>query len=121
MNASLIDTNFISVSVLEDMQQVGEWLREHPYYVIVDEDLQKIGIVTAEDVIRFPNHKLIDCDFIKPLIMAGQNERAVFEIMKSTNNPYLPVYNGDQLIGVLSIFSLAEFLIKEIDCEPSKP
>jgi hypothetical protein len=51
MNISIIDRNYTSVSVLEDMKEVGEWLREEPYMVVVDEDQTKIGLLTGKDYI----------------------------------------------------------------------
>ena len=111
MNVNIIDKKFTSVSILEEMYQVGEWLTERPYYVIVDENLQNVGIVTINDFIKCSRGLLIDCNFVKPFIAINTDELDVFEIMKATNNPYLPVFDENQVIGVINIFSIADYLI----------
>lgn len=108
----LIDHNFYSLSILEDMQQIAEWLQKQNYYAIVDEELQTIGIVTAQDFVQNQHNQLIDHDFTKPSVRPDQNIREVFEVMKANHSPYLPVFDDQRFVGVISLWSLTERLLK---------
>lgn len=107
----LIERNYPSVSVLEDMNQIAEWLRERDYFVVIDEDLDAIGVITLKDVNRFPCNQLIDCDFIKPKVSPDQNIFHVFKIMKDAKTDFLPVFERRKLIGVISLVAITETLI----------
>lgn len=110
----LIDQNYYSLSILEDMQQIAEWLQQQNYYAIVDEELKTVGIVTAQDFVQHQHSQLIDHDFTKPSVRPDQNIREVFEVMKSTQSSYLPVFDGARFVGVVSLWSLTERLLKLI-------
>jgi hypothetical protein len=58
----LIDRDFVSVSVLEEMTQIAEWLEDSPYLAIVDEEIQIIGILLPDDAACHPRHLVIDFD-----------------------------------------------------------
>ncbi|WP_191163144.1 CBS domain-containing protein [Mucilaginibacter glaciei] len=96
------------------MSQIREWLQKHPYMVIVDEDLEKVGIVTAKDYLNYPHHCLIDCDFTKPIVSMDQTANDVFLLMKASDNHYLPVHVNHQLIGVISLISVTEYFMQQI-------
>jgi hypothetical protein len=55
----LINKNYPSVSVLEDMQQIAEWLKEKDDFVVIDEELHAIGVVTLKDVGRHTQNRLL--------------------------------------------------------------
>jgi hypothetical protein len=74
---SLIDRDFVSVSVLEEMTQIAEWLKDSPYLAIVDEEIQTIGILLPQDAVRNPRHLVIDFDFRKPCVNPQQSPEEV--------------------------------------------
>jgi predicted transcriptional regulator len=102
----LIDRQFASVSVLEEMSQIAEWLKESPYLAIVDEELQTIGILLPEDVLRHPQHLVIDCDFRKPAVQPDHSVEDVCALMQQAALDHLPVFQTDIFIGVISLTSI---------------
>lgn len=112
---ALVDRDFISVSILEDMQQVGEWLNERFYLAVVDEDLAITGIITREDHRKHPFHQIIDNDISKPRVRPDQRIDEVYELMRAANSDFLPVYNQMQFVGVIGLAAMMEralFLLK---------
>jgi signal transduction histidine kinase len=105
----LIDRNFTSASVLEDTRVIAEWLKEHPYIAIVDEEQQTIGIITGKDLQAYPESlQVIDCDIAKPKVSPEQTIIEAFRLMKEAQTDFLPVYEGDQFIGLISLMSIME-------------
>jgi Mg/Co/Ni transporter MgtE len=98
----LIDRDFVSVSVLEEMTQIAEWLEDSPYLAIVDEEIQIIGILLPDDADRHPRHLVIDFDFRKPCVNPQQSPEEVLNIMQSAKLEHLPVFNTRGFVGVIS-------------------
>lgn len=65
---SLIDMNYISIDIQEEVFEVSEWLKDVRYLVPVNENLEAVGIVTIDDVHKHPYGKVIDCVIDKPRI-----------------------------------------------------
>jgi signal transduction histidine kinase len=105
----LIDRNFITTSILDNTRDVFNYLNQHEYLAVVDEDLQTTGIVTLKDLNSFPeSRKLIDCDIAKPKVSPDQTIYEVFNLMRQTNCDFLPVYEQDNFIGVIAIMTITE-------------
>jgi predicted transcriptional regulator len=114
----LIDDQCPRVSVLEDMQQLAEWLREQEYYAVVDEEQQITCIVTVHDALRCPALQVIDHDMTKPLAHPDQQPAEVFLLMKSCRSAYLPVWDNGSFLGVVSLWSLTSYLLEQQSALP---
>jgi predicted transcriptional regulator len=108
---NLIDRDYLSVSILEDMQQISEWLKEKPYLAIVDEELKVVGIVILQDVHAHPFHQVIDHNLTKPKVSPEQTIGEVFKLMKAAQIDFLPVYEQQDFIGVISLVAMTEQLL----------
>jgi CBS domain-containing protein len=112
---SLIDRNYYSVSVLEDMQEIGKWLQEREYYAVIDEEDRTIGIVTEKDFIAYPQHQLINCCVSKPHLSPGATIIEAYDLMKEHKYTALPVFDGDEFVGVINLWALTERLLELLD------
>ncbi|SDM84085.1 ATP-binding protein [Pedobacter antarcticus] len=108
---NLIDRNYKSASVLEDTRDISIWLREFEYLAVMDEDLKIIGIVTLKDIHSNPDSRaVIDIDYSKPQIHSDQTILEVLAIMKNSQSDFLPVYEDNNFIGVISLLNITERL-----------
>jgi CBS domain-containing protein len=112
--AAIIDKNYVSVSILEDTRQIREWLRECSYLAVVDEDLQTVGIITRDDVIKKSHYQLIDCAFTKPCARPDQSLNDAIKMMRKSRKSFLPVYNGSNFVGVISLHTIQIYLSQQI-------
>lgn len=112
MNVSqLIDRNCSRVSILEDTRAVSEWFRDKDYFAVIDEALQVVGIITLKDLLQEKLYQLIDCAFTKPVVLPSDSLQAVYEKMTSSGHYYLPVYESNEFVGVISLQALTAELI----------
>lgn len=104
---TLIDRNFVTASILEDTRDVFNYLNENDYIAVIDEDLKTTGIVTLKDLNRQPDSRaLIDCNIEKPKVFPEQTIFEVFSIMEKSGYDFLPVYEEQKFIGVISLVSV---------------
>lgn len=112
----LIDRNYTMISVLEDSRDVAKWLKDRDYLVVVDEDRSISGIITLKDLSRHPDcHCVIDCDYTKPKVHPEDSPSVILEFMKSLSVDHLPVYENSMFVGVISLITIAEIVIKSMD------
>lgn len=112
---NLIDRNFSGVSVLEDTRVIADILKETPYIAVIDEEDQTIGIITIKDLQAQPESlQVIDCDIAKPKVSPEQTIIEAFKLMKGANTDFLPVYENNQFVGVISLMSVMEKLVFEV-------
>jgi CBS domain-containing protein len=97
----LIDKDYHTVSILEDTRQMQEWFVLKDYYAVMDEQLKVVGVITPKDVENPAHQQVIDCDFFKPVIVPGQTVFEALELMKQAQTECLPVYDGNDFVGVL--------------------
>lgn len=110
----IIDRNYSSVSILEDMQEIAGWLKGCRYLAIVDEEPKTVGVVTRSDVVNYPERQVIDCDFLKPQLAIEATILEAFILMKKVDAEFLPVYKQDTFIGVISLFTITEKLFEMV-------
>lgn len=112
---TLIDRNFTTTSVLDDTRDVLNYLNEVDYLAVMDEEMQIIGIVTLKDLNHHPESRnLIDCDIHKPILSLEQTIFEVFDIMQESDHEFLPVYENDTFIGVLSLTSITRRFVQAL-------
>lgn len=113
---TLIDRNFTTASILEDTRDVFIYLNENDYIAVIDEEEQLTGIVTLKDLNRQPDSRaLIDCNIDKPKVLQEQTIFEVFSIMEKTGYDFLPVYEEQQFIGVISLVSVTSGFAQALD------
>jgi len=104
---ALIDRNFTTTSILDDTRDVSNYLNELDYLAVMDEEMQMAGIVTLKDLHTHPESRnLIDCDIQKPKVSPEQTIFDVFQIMHDTGYEFLPVFENEKFIGVISLMSI---------------
>jgi predicted transcriptional regulator len=99
---NLIDRDFGSVSILEEMSHIERWLEENPYFAIIDENMNTVGILVKEDAVCNSANLVIDCDFKKPSVSPMQSLKETLSMMQSQDLSYLPVFQASVFIGVIS-------------------
>lgn len=108
----LIDREVCYLSILEEMYEVGKWLAERPYFAVVDERLEVVGIITGKDFQLYPHHLVIDASIDKPRLSPAQSIFEAAKVMLASGHFYLPVFEGQKFIGVISIMSVVQALIE---------
>lgn len=112
--SSLIDRNCRSVDINEELSIVTKLLKEIKYLVPVDENLKPVGIVTIDDIHECSHGKIIDIDLHKPKVSPDDSVIAVMELMQKNNLHYLPVFDRDKFIGVVSLIAIANELAEKL-------
>ncbi|QTE41599.1 ATP-binding protein [Mucilaginibacter rubeus] len=111
----LVNRTFSTASVLEDISHISKLLNDREYVAIINEDLTIKGIVTLRDLHSNPDCiTIIDCDFSKPKVNPDQSIFEVFNQMKEAKTDFLPVFENDKFIGVISLMSVTGELVKTI-------
>jgi signal transduction histidine kinase len=101
---ALVDRNFATTSVLDDTRDVFNYLNEVNYLAVMDEEMHTTGIVTLKDLHTYPESRnLLDCNLEKPKVSPQQTIFEVFKVMQDTGFEFLPVYEAENFIGVISL------------------
>ncbi|WP_167459500.1 ATP-binding protein [Pedobacter jejuensis] len=114
MNISqLIDKNYYSCSILQDMEGLFKFLKDSLYLVVIDKELKVAGIVNQIDLINHPTGRIIDFDFSKPSVSTETSIVDVYNLMASSCANCLPVYDNMEFMGVISINHLSHYLLNQ--------
>ncbi|MCL4639944.1 MAG: ATP-binding protein, partial [Olivibacter sp.] len=101
------DRNYRSIGIKEELSVVSKLLKGIKYLVPIDENLKPIGILTIEDIHERSNGKIIDIDISKPRVSPEDTLIAVMGLMQKNDLHYLPVFDRDKFIGVVSLTKIA--------------
>lgn len=113
---NLINRHFTSASILEDMRDISQWLNERQYLAIIDEEEQTGGIITLKDLNAHPESRnVMDCNISKPRLGPEQNIFEVLNLMKEAETDFLPVYENNIFIGVISLMAVTERLAQVVN------
>lgn len=112
--SSLIDRNYRSIGIEEELSVVSKLLKELKYLVPVDKNLQPMGIVTIDDIHECSYGKIIDIDIGKPRVSPTDTLIAVMELMQKNDLHYLPVFDRDEFIGVVSLIKIAGEMAEQL-------
>jgi len=110
----LIDRNYTSISILEDMYEVSEWLKELDYLCVVDEELKIKGIITLKDVHINTCSSVLDCNFKKPFVDIEESIFDVYRLMVEAKTDYLPVTHQNKFAGVISLRNITDILVDRV-------
>lgn len=104
---ALVNRNFATTSIFEDTRDVSNSLHSVDYLAVIDEELRPAGIVTLKDLhLNQEGRSLIDCNIQKPKVSPDQTIFEVFTIMNDTGYHFLPVYENEQFVGVISLIDI---------------
>jgi signal transduction histidine kinase len=107
----LINTSYKVISLFGNLADVSQELLAHGYVAVQGDDLQIMGIVTIKDFCINSAAEISTSSFEKPRIQLGNTIIEVRRLMKASGNDFLPVYDKDEFIGVISIGSITDRLI----------
>ena len=81
----------------------------------MDENKSTVGIVTIKDLQQNPDSRnVIDFLFEKPRVQPDWTIIEVYQSMKETDNDYLPVYDCDKFIGVITLMGITTRLVENL-------
>lgn len=103
MLRSITDKKFNQVCILEEIKAVRKWLKDLDYLVVIDQNLQVEGIITMKDVQHLRQGSIIECDIRKPEINVNDSILSAWNMMKSSGSDFLPVYDEEGFVGVVSL------------------
>ena len=113
---NLVNRNFSTASALEDISHISKLLNDREYVAEMDENLTTHGIVTLKHLHSDPDSQtIIDYDFLKPEVSPNQTIFEVFNLMKEARTDFLPVYENDKFVGVITLMKLMERLIESVN------
>ena len=81
-------------------------------FVVVFERGSFKGILAPSDIIKSPHMLAIDCLHKKPRISCTHDMESVLKVMKESRNHILPVFDGNDFIGVVLQETIADFLFE---------
>jgi signal transduction histidine kinase len=108
---NLIEKDYFKVSVLKSMPDVLDSVVERGFIAVEDADLIITGIITLKDFHLNQNGNIADCNLDKPHAGIGQTLFDTYDLMRSSQSDYLPVFHLGQFIGVISATSITVRLI----------
>lgn len=82
-------------------------------FAVVMEDNKFLGILTPEGVIKHSHCLAIDCVRDKPLIQGDTEIEDVLELMKAENYSVLPVFEGEEFLGVVTLDRITDYYLFE--------
>jgi Mg/Co/Ni transporter MgtE len=112
--SSIIDQNYACLSVMDDIRQVTELLKERECFAVIDEELQTVGIITISDIVREKRYQLIDIPIDKPQVSPAHTLEDVLRLMQTHSTAHLPVYESYRFIGIISLPAIAGGLLVRV-------
>lgn len=80
----------------------------------MDENLQPLGIVTIDDIHQCSHGKVKDVDISKPKVTPADTLSAVMDLMQENDLHYLPVFDQDEFMGVISLIKIANEMARQL-------
>ena len=108
---NLIDKDYFKVSILKSMPDVLDNVVERGFIAVEDANLMVTGIITLKDFHLNQNGTIADCNIVKPHAAIGQTIFDTYDLMRSCDSDYLPVFHLGEFIGVISAGSITGRLI----------
>lgn len=110
----LIDRDYKVIFIKEEVSKVVKLLKEVKYLVPIDEKLLPVGIVSIDDTHKLVHGKIIDIDIAKPQVSPEDTLIFVMELMQKNDLHYLPVFDMDKFIGIISLMTIANKMAEQI-------
>lgn len=93
------------------MPDVLDSVVKRGFIAVEDANLIVTGIITLKDFHLNQNDTIADCNIEKPHAGIGQTLFDTYDLMRSSQSDYLPVFHLGVFIGVISAKSITERLI----------
>ncbi|MDR2275978.1 MAG: CBS domain-containing protein [Sphingobacterium sp.] len=111
---NLIDRNYITVSTLENISQVYQQLKNHEYLVVLNNEVP-VGIITLNDLNQNPQKKsLFDFASFQCKVLSNHSPHMVLNLMQISHKDFLPVFESNDFIGVISLRNLSVWLANSL-------
>jgi nitrogen-specific signal transduction histidine kinase/ActR/RegA family two-component response regulator len=110
----LVKESFETTHPYAVIDSIEKRLIENRFLVVVD-DVSFLGILTPSDIIESPHGPVIDCLHDKPRIAFEQDIDSVLILMKESRNSVLPVFKGEEFVGVVTQADVTDYLFEYQD------
>ena len=111
-----ISNNYHKVKPYEGVNSIERALLENHFLVVIDNDNNFYGILTASDLIQHPHKIVIDCITKKESLTVDDTLSSTFEKFYSNQSFVLPVMDGNNFVGIID----KNQIIKELDIKVHK-
>ena len=105
----LVRRDFVTVNPYSGINSVKKQLLEHSAIVVQDEE-QFYGVLTAKDIAQNPRTLIIDCVTIKTIIDCNDPVDSVIQIMNDSKTDVLPVSHRGKIIGLVFKSDLYDYI-----------
>jgi len=106
---NFIKRDFISASAFVGIAEIKKQLLQHSAIVIIEEE-QYFGVLTATDIVRKPHIIAIDCICNKTEIETDTSINNALFLMKRDFTDVLPVFEKKKFIGLVFKSDILEYL-----------
>lgn len=96
-----ISNTYQTVGPFEGINMIEKTLLKHRYLVVIDNENNFHGVLTASDIIKHPHKIVIDCITKKESVSPDDTINSVLEKFYSGSSFVLPVMNDSNFIGVI--------------------
>jgi len=107
----LVNTSYRVISMFENMADLSQQLLLQGYLAVQGDNSKIIGIITLNDYYSHGSAEMMMGTIEKPHIMLGNTIIEARQLMKASRSDFLPVYDNDDFVGVISIGSITDRLI----------
>lgn len=118
MISQLLRRDFATVDAYAGTAMVKNTVQERGAVVVMEDGLP-IGLLSAHDLATKRYNLVIDCLSEKPKVTFAHELEEVIELMKKSNIDALPVYEAEQLIGVIHKHDILEHFMDSIQVQKS--
>jgi signal transduction histidine kinase len=108
---NLIEKTFTRISIFKNMADVSEQLLVQGYIAVEGDNSKILGIITLKDYHINHTAEILNSEIAKPRVRPDHTIFEVRELMKTSQSDYLPVYDADDFIGVVSVGNITDRLI----------
>ncbi|HUV51070.1 MAG TPA: PAS domain S-box protein [Anaerolineae bacterium] len=105
----LLEKMFQRAGPYAGIESIEKRLGDNSFLVVLDGD-SFLGILTPSDIIKSPHQLVIDCVHDMPCVDHDQDVELVLMVMKETRDSVLPVFKGDEFIGVVTSATITDYL-----------
>ncbi|MGK6352287.1 ATP-binding protein [Parapedobacter sp. DT-150] len=106
---TLVTKQYVTLDAYTGTSAAKELLRTQDAIVLLENN-QPIGILTAVDLAMKQHRLLIDCMTSKPMVIATESLGGVLDLMETSGNTALPVTHEDRFYGIIKQADILSYL-----------
>lgn len=107
----LIEKGYEAVTPYAGTASVEEQLLKNSFLVVLDQGVFR-GVLTPADIVESSHRLVVDCLREKPYVDCEQEVESILELMRQSLNAVLPVFKGDEFIGVVTQARITDYLVE---------